>query len=440
MLDDLTAAREQMAWSLSFHILFAVFGVGLPWLLLFAEDRWIRTGDRRWYALARQWSKAFGVMFGVGAVSGIVLSVEFGLLWPTFMERYGGALSLPFTLESTAFFEEAAFLGLYLYGWDRLPARLHWWTGVPVALAGLGSTLFITTANAWMNAPAGIVESDGKVVVTKPFAPFISPAAPAQVTHMLVAALLTTGAGVAAVYAAGLLRRGRDADYRAYAKRGLLVGLSVLAVLAPVQAVVGDWATRVVEKNQPVKLAAMEGLGHTTAGAPLSFGGIYDESTGELKGALELPKMLSLMLKFDPDAVVPGLDSVAVEDRPPAGIVHLSFDLMVGIGSALIGLTAWVVWLVWRKREVAESRWLLRALVVAGPGAFVAVLTGWIVTEVGRQPWIVYGRLRTTDALTDQGGLWAFFYGTVSLYVVLATTLVVVLRAVARGGHERWLA
>ena len=438
MLDDLTAAREQMAWSLSFHILFAVFGVGLPWLLLFVEDRWIRTGDARWYALARQWSKAFGVMFGVGAVSGIVLSVEFGLLWPTFMERYGGALALPFTLESTAFFAEAAFFGLYVYGWDRLPPRVHWWTGVPVALAGLGSTLFITTANAWMNAPAGILETDGKIVITKPLAPFLSPAAPAQVTHMLVAALLTTGAGVAAIYAFSLLRR-REVD-RGYARKGLMVGLTVVAVLAPVQAVVGDWATRVVAANQPVKLAAMEGLGHTQAGAPLSVGGIYDESTGELRGALELPKMLSLLLEFDPDAVVPGLDTVSAQDRPPAAIVHLAFDTMVGIGTALLGISAWMLWSRIRGRDPARSRWFLRGVVLAGPLSFVAVLAGWIVTEVGRQPWIVYGHLRVTDALTDQGGLWIFFYGTLALYLVLATTLALVLRGIARGGHERWLA
>lgn len=435
MLDDLTAAREQMALSLSFHIVFAVFGVGLPWLLLYAEGRWLRTGDRVWYALARQWSKAFAVLFAVGAVSGIVLSVEFGLLWPTFMERYGGAIALPFTLESTAFFAEAAFLGLYLYGWDRLSPRAHWWCGVPVALAGIASTVFITTANAWMNAPVGIVEEAGRVVVTEPLAPFLSPTAPVQVTHMLVAALMATGAGVAAVYAWGLLRGRRDA----YHRRGLAVGLTLLAALAPVQVAVGDWAVRVVAANQPVKLAAMEGLGRTQAGAPLSFAGVYDESTGELRGALELPRGLSLLLQRDPDAVVVGLDSVPVADQPPVTITHLAFNVMVGIGMGLLALAAWAAWRRWRRQPLDGSRWLLRAVVAAGPLTSVAVLAGWVVTEVGRQPYVVYGRLRTADALTDRGELWQLFYGTALLYAVLAGTLVVVLRRVARAGYARWL-
>jgi cytochrome bd ubiquinol oxidase subunit I len=230
MLDNLTAAREQMAFSLSFHIIFAVFGVGLPWLMLYAERRYLRTGDEVWYLLARRWSKAFAVIFAVGAVSGTVLSFEFGLLWPTFMERYGGVFGISFTLEAFAFFLEAIFLGLYLYGWQRLPARAHWWTGVPVAVSGAASALFVTTANAWMNTPVGFVEVDGRVVSADALAPFLAPATPYQVVHMLLAAFMCTGFGVSSVYAVALLRGRRDR----YHRRGFGLGLTVAAIATPV--------------------------------------------------------------------------------------------------------------------------------------------------------------------------------------------------------------
>ncbi len=392
MLDNLTAAREQMALSLSFHIIFAVFGMGLPVLLLVAEDRWIRTGDAVWYALVRKWAKAFGVLFAIGAVSGTVLSFEFGLLWPTFMQRYGGVFGLSFTMEAFAFFLEAIFLGLYLYGWDRLRPRAHWWTGVPLAVAGTASAGFVTTANAWMNTPVGFVESDGRVISAEPLAPFLAPATPHQVVHMVVAAWMCVGFGVAAVYAVGMLRGRHDG----YHRRGLSAGLVLGTLATPLQIVVGDWATRAVAAQQPAKLAALEGLAHTGA-ASLSLGGVYD---GErLRGALELPGVLSLLLHGRTDATVLGLDVVAPADRPPVTATHLAFDLMVGLGFGLLALSAWTLGRWWRARRggpaVAASRWYLRAVVVSGPAAVAALLAGWVVTEVGRQPWIVHLRLRT---------------------------------------------
>jgi cytochrome d ubiquinol oxidase subunit I len=437
MLDNLTAAREQMAISLSFHIIFAVLGVGMPWLMLYAEARGIRTGDPIWTALARRWAKASAIIFAIGAVSGTVLSFEFGLLWPNFMATYSGAFGVSFSLEAFAFFAEAIFLGLYFYGWDRLTPRAHWWTGVPVAIGGLASAGFVTTANAWMNAPVGIVMQGGKIVAAEPFAPFASPTSGPQVTHMLLAALLCTGFAVAAVYAVGMLRGRRDA----YHRRGLASGLVMGLVAAPLQVIVGDWAVRVVAETQPVKMAAMEGLGHTMAGAPLSVGGIYDAASGQLKGALEIPKGLSLLLSYDPNAVVTGLDSVPAADRPSVAIVHLCFDLMVGIGTALVALGVWTLWYWWRHRkttmeQIGERKWYLRAVVIAGPAAMVALIAGWIVTEVGRQPWIVFHLMRTTEAVSDQPGLYVYFYAAAAIYTLLAVTLVILLRRIATGAPK----
>jgi cytochrome d ubiquinol oxidase subunit I len=425
-MDDLMAAREQMAFSLSFHIVFAVLGVGMPWLMLWAEWRGLRTGDVRWTGLARRWSKVVAVLFAIGAVSGTVLSIEFGLLWPEFMARFGSAFGVSFTLESFAFFLEAIFLALYLYGWNRLSPRAHLLCGVPVALAGVASALFVTTANAWMNGPVGLVRGpDGTLVSTEPLGPFLAPTTPPQLVHMLVAAFMCTGFAVAAVYAVAMLRDPSKKD--GYHRRGFAAGAVLGLSMAPLQAFVGDWASRVVAEVQPVKFAAMEGLEHTTDGAPFSL------------GPWEIPNLLSLLLKFDPDARIAGLDIVPPADRPPVAITHLSFQVMVGIGTALVALGVWAAWLWWSDRRagrpprLVERRWFLIAMALAGPAPFVALLAGWIVTEVGRQPWIVYQVMRTPEALTTQTGLATYFYVTVVVYLALSVALVAILRRIAAG-------
>ncbi len=434
-MDDLTAAREQMALSLGFHIVFAVLGVGMPLLMVFAEWRGLRRDDPLWTMLARRWSKAVAVLFAVGAVSGTVLSIEFGLLWPTFMERFGAALALPFTLESFAFFVEAIFLGLYLYGWDRLSPRVHLLTGIPVVLGGVASAAFVTTANAWMNGPVGLVtDPAGQLVAAEPLGPFLAPTAAPQLVHMVLAAFLCTGFAVAAVYAVAILRDPARND--GYHRRGLAAGAALGFVTAPLQVLVGDWATRAVAESQPAKFAAMEGLAHTTDGAPFTIGGGFDEHTGELVGAIEVPRLLSLLLKFDPSARIVGLDAVPPADRPPVTITHLAFDVMVGIGTALVLLALWGAWLA-RRRAVFDNRWFLRALAVAGPLPFVALIAGWIVTEVGRQPWIVYQVMRVPEALTPRTGLATYFYVTAGVYVVLSVALVAILRRVAAAPSAR---
>ncbi|MCK9897290.1 cytochrome ubiquinol oxidase subunit I [Frankia sp. AgB32] len=432
-------ARGQTAFSLAFHICFAVFGVGLPWLLLYTEGRWIRTGDPVWLALTRKWSRAFAVLFAVGAVSGTVLSFEFGLLWPAFMARYGGVLGLSFTLEGFAFFAEAIFLGMYLYGWRRLSPRAHWLTLWPIAIAGTLSTLFIITANAWMNVPGHVREVGGKVVSAEPLAPFLSPAAPVQVVHMLLAALMCTGGVVAGIYAVGLLRGRRD-DYH---HRGLRVGLTVVLACAPLQLVSGDLAARVVGARQPLKLAAMEGLFRTRSSAPLSIGGFYDEASGTVRYGIELPKLLSLLEGFHTDHRITGLDAAPPADRPNALLVHSAFTVMVGLGTALIALAALVAIVMFRRRRRGQrpllptGRLWLWAAVATGPASMLAMLAGWEVTEGGRQPWIVYGRMRVADAVTAGGpGIGWTFAGTVTLYLGLATALVLILRRMATGGPD----
>ena len=424
MLDDLTAAREQMAFSLSFHIIFAVLGVGMPWLMLWAEWRGLRTGDTHWTALARRWSKAVAVLFAVGAVSGTVLSVEFGLLWPEFMARFGSAFGISFTLESFAFFLEAIFLALYLYGWDRLSPRAHLLCGVPVAVSGVASAGFVTTANAWMNGPVGLVRGpDGELISTEPLGPFLAPTTGPQVTHMVLAAFLCTGLAVAAVYATAMLRDPAKRD--GYHRRGFAAGAVMGLSLAVPQALVGDWATRAVAEYQPAKFAAMEGVEHTEDGVPFSL------------GPWEIPNLLSLLLKFDPDARISGLDVVPAADRPPVAITHLSFQVMISIGVGLIGLAAYAAWAWYRDRRrgahPADRRGLLLAMALAGPAPFVALIAGWIVTEVGRQPWIVYRVMRTPEALTSQTGLATYLYVTIAVYLALAVALVAILRRIAAG-------
>jgi cytochrome d ubiquinol oxidase subunit I len=426
-MSDLLAARWQMAVTLGFHIVLACLGVGMPVLLLAAEGLAIRKKDAVWRALARRWSKAFAVLFAVGAVSGTVLSFELGLLWPVLMGRFGAVIGLPFTLEAFAFFLEAIFAGIYLYGWDRLSPRAHWWSGVPIAISGAASAWFVVTVNAWMNSPTGIREADGRLVEVDPLAPFTGPAANAQAVHMLLAAYIVTGFTVAAVYAVPLLR-GKGTLYH---RRALGLALALGAGLAPVQMLAGDWAAKVVARTQPVKLAAMEGQFRTEARAPLRIGGLPDETTGETRFALEIPGALSWLVHGDADAVVAGLDSVPPAHRPPVAPVHLSFQVMVAGGSALALLAVWAAVRAWRRRGLATSPTFLRAVVLSGPVSVAALLAGWLVTEIGRQPWTVQGLLLTRDAASTLEGVAWLLAASVALYLVLLAGMWAALRHLA---------
>ncbi|MDQ3885444.1 MAG: cytochrome ubiquinol oxidase subunit I [Actinomycetota bacterium] len=423
---DLRAARMQMALSLGWHIVVACLGVGMPAIMLIAEWRGERTGDPAYRLLARRWARAMGVLFAVGAVSGTILSFEMGILWPGLMGIYGEVIGLPFSLEGIAFFIEAIFLGIYLYAWDRLPPRQHILAGIPIVIAGVASAFFVVTANAWMNQPTGFDQEGGRLVAVEPWAAMFNPATPPQTVHMILAAFMVAGFGMASIYAVAMLRGRQDR----YHRLGFLIPFTVAAVITPVQIGVGDWAAHFVANNQPVKLAAMEGIFDTQRGAPLHLGGIVIED--EMHYALEIPSGLSLLAHFDPNAEIMGLNEVPPGDRPPVNVTHLAFQTMVAIGFALLAWVAWaaVTWL--RRRDLPRSRWFLRAGAVSGVAAVVALEAGWVTTEVGRQPWVVYGIQRTADAVNPAPGLVYGFALVAAVYVILTIGTVYVLRQLSR--------
>ena len=420
---NLGAARAQMGLSLGWHIVFACLGVGFPALILIAEWRGIH-GDADAMRLARTWAKVAGVLFAVGAVSGTILSFEMGLLWPRLMGEFGAVFGLPFALEGFAFFIEAIFLGIYLHAWDRLSPMRHLASGIPVAVAGVASAFFVVTANSWMNDPQGFTMVNGRVTDPQPLVAMFNKATPVETIHMILAAFMVTGFLVASVYAAARLRGRSDRYHRV----GLILPLIVATVITPAQIVVGDIAAREVADNQPIKLAAMEGIGATEVGAGEHIGGIFID--GQLQFAIVLPHVLAFLAKGDPNATVAGLDSVPAADRPEAvTLIHLSFDTMVGIGFLLLGLGIWMLIRWIRRRGPPTSRWFLRAALVAGPGAVVAMECGWITTEVGRQPWIVYNVMRTSDAVNPAPGL---YWGLVVLLIVYSALTAVTLFVLRR--------
>jgi cytochrome d ubiquinol oxidase subunit I len=422
---DLYHARMQMAVSLGWHIIIACFGVGFPAIVLFVEWRGGRRNDADLLALAHTWAKAMGVLFATGAVSGTILSFEMGMLWPGLMDRFGEVYGFPFTLEGFAFFIEAIFVGVYLYGWNRMSRRAHLLAGLPMVASGAAGAFFVVAANSWMNTPTGFQLQDGRVVNAEPWVAMFNPLTWPQAVHMILAAIMVTGFSVAAVYAVGMLRGRRDR----YHRMGLLVPLTVAAIAAPIQIGVGDWIANSVADHQPVKLAALEAHYETGTGVPLSVGGIYLDN--ELKYAIKIPYGLSLLVTHDPNGEVIGLDSVSEDDRPPVNIVHLSYDAMVGLGSALLLLALWFGFVWWRRRDIPKTKWFLRAVAVSGVGAIVAMEAGWIATEVGRQPWTVYGILRTEDAVSTASGLWLGFYLVLAVYIVLTGFTIYVLRRLA---------
>jgi cytochrome d ubiquinol oxidase subunit I len=423
-ISNLYAARQQMALSLGWHIVIASLGVGFPPIILLAEWRSLRHGDNVYRELARRWTRALAVLFAVGAVSGTILSFELGILWPGMMGRFGAVIGLPFAIEAIAFFLEAIFLGLYLYGWDRMRPRTHFAVGVPIAIAGAASAWFVVSANAWMNQPRGFRLAGDAVVDIDPWRAMFNPATWPQTTHMLIAAGMCSGFAIASVHAFGWLRGRRD---RA-ASIAVAIPFAVAASLAPVQVAVGDWAARFIADRQPVKLAAAEAAFHTEAHAPIHLGGV--PIGGQLKYAVEIPNGLSLLLHGRADATVAGLDQVPARDRPPVAVVHLAFDTMVVIALALVALALWGGVAALRRRSLPQSRWFYRAVVAAGPAAFVALECGWIVTEVGRQPWIVYRVLRVADAVSTAPYLPLGYFALLAVYTFLTAGTVAVLRKV----------
>jgi cytochrome bd ubiquinol oxidase subunit I len=400
MDDYLLQARQMQALSFAVHIPLVCFGMAFPAMVLFCEWRYLRTGDMLFRALARRWSKVMLALFAVGVVTGTILSFELGLLWPEFMARFADVFGLGFTLEGFSFFAEAIFIAIYVYGWDRLPPLLHFLSGVPVAIAGVTGSLFVISVNGWMNHPGGFELLEGRAVDVHPWsALFGNPYFWHEFVHMYFAGYIVAGFLVATPYAWGFLR-GRWGRYQ---RTGLTVALSAAAVAAPLQVIIGDWAARDVAQMQPVKLAALEGLGQTTRGAPVHLLGWYN---GHRVGyGIEIPRLLSLLAFHNPNATVAGLNTVPADNRPPINVVRFAFQTMVGIGTLLALLGLLYLYVRLRHRRLPRSRWFYRAVVAAGPLSVVALIAGWITTEVGRQPWIVHGIMRTSEAITGAAGI-----------------------------------
>jgi cytochrome d ubiquinol oxidase subunit I len=422
-MSDLLAARFQMGMSLAFHIVFAGVGIAMPVLMVVAEWRWHRTRDPVYLDLAKRWARGTAILFAVGAVSGTVLSFELGLLWPGFMRFAGSIIGMPFSLEGFAFFTEAIFLGVYLYGWERVSPRAHRFAGVMVAVSGALSGVFVVIANAWMNAPTGFDLVNGQAVNVRPLAAMANAATLPQVIHMTLAAYAATGFAVAGIHA-WLMLRGRSAAFHRHALRiALLVGAPA-AILQPFS---GHYAAAHVARHQPAKLAAMEALFETRAGAPITLGGWPDMEARRTRFGIEVPYVLSLLAFDDPRATVPGLETVPRADWPNVPLVHWSFQLMVGLGTYMAFVGAWGMWLVRKRSELFARRRFLAVVAIATPMGFLATEGGWMVTELGRQPWVIYGVMRTADAVTPMPGQ-MFRTGVFALiYVFLAVVVTVLL-------------
>ncbi|MBP2328695.1 cytochrome d ubiquinol oxidase subunit I [Kibdelosporangium banguiense] len=433
VVDPVPWARGQMAFTLACHIILVPLGVSWTFLTLIANYRALRHNDRDALSLAQRWSKYMAVTFAVGAVTGTVLSFEFGLLWPRFMRQWGEVFGVPFAFEGLFFFTEAIFIAIYIFGWRRLRPWAHFWTGVPIVLAGLFGSVSVVSANAWMNAPSGFtLDSAGRVVKVDPIQAIFNESMPLQAAHMVIAAYLVGGFLIASVYATALLRGRLDH----YHRMGFVIAFTVAAVMTPIQMGVGDSLARWVYNNQPVKFAAIELVPETSSDVPEILLGRLNED-GTVSGGIKIKGLASWL--SDPSTgtatVVQGLDSVPADERPTirqVNIVHLAWDVMVGFGALLFLLSVWYAgsWIV--RRRMPRSRWFLRAAACSGVIAVIAMEAGWVVTEVGRQPWIVYEHMKVADAATSNTGVWATFIAVIILYIAIGITTILVLRGMSR--------
>ena len=423
----LAQAREMQALSFAVHIVLVCFGISFPLMVMLVEFLYLRTGDELYRTLARRWSKVMVALFAVGVITGTILSFEMGLLWPGFTAAFGSVFGLGFAIEGFSFFLEAIFIGIYVYGWDRLSPRLHFASGIPVALAGFTGSLMVISVNAWMQHPGGFQLRGGRVVDVHPFtALFANSFLWHELVHMYLAGYIVAGFLVASVYAYGRLR-GR---WGRYERTALAIPLTIATLASPVQVLVGDWAARTIARLQPIKLAAIEGLAKTTRGASEHLLGWY--TGGQVKYGIGIPHLLSLLAFHSWNARVVGLDTVPANQRPPVNIVRFSFQTMVAVGLLMAALGVWFLVVRVRQGRLPSSTWFYRAVVIAGPASVLALWAGWVTTEVGRQPWVVYRVMRTAQAVTGAGGL-PVGYATLALtYVGVAAAVAWILRRLAR--------
>lgn len=419
-MDDFLAARSQMALSLGFHIIYACIGMVMPFFMAVSHYKWLKTNNEVYKHITKAWSKGVAIFFATGAVSGTMLSFELGLLWPSFMEHAGPIFGMPFSLEGTAFFIEAIALGFFLYGWNKLNRWFHWFTGIVVGISGLASGILVVAANAWMNSPAGFDFVDGAYLHIDPIQAMFNDAWFTQALHMCLAAFTATGFAVAGVHALMILRKqNQEFHYKAFK-----IAVTFATIGALLQPISGDISAKDVAQRQPAKLAAMEALYHTQTPAPLLVGGIVDEKQKKVSYAIEIPGALSFLAHGDFNATVKGLDQIREDEHPPVAVTHYAFQIMVGIGGVLVLISVLYLLLLLRKKPILNRTWMLKLFVFAIPLGYIALEAGWVVTEVGRQPWIIYGIMRTKDAVTPMPGIaWSFYlfsaiYASLSIIVI----------------------
>ncbi len=423
----LLEARQMQALSFAVHIPLVCFGIAFPAMVLFCEWLYLRSGDELYRTLARRWTRIMAALFAVGVITGTILSFEMGLLWPNFTATFGSVFGLGFAIEGFSFFMEAIFIGIYIYGWNRLSPRAHFWSGVPIVIAGITGSLMVIAVNAWMNHPGGFRMVGHKAVDVHPLkALFANGFLWPELTHMYIAGYIVCGFLVAGAYAIGKLR----GKWGRYERTALAIPLTIAALASPVQVLVGDWAARDVAVQQPVKLAAFEGLAHTTKGASEHILGWYEDE--KVKYGIGIPKLLSFLAFHNPEATVQGLDTVPEDRRPPINVVRFAFQAMVGIGTLLALLGVWLLGVRVGRKRLPESPWFYRAVALAGPASLVALIAGWVTTEVGRQPWVVYHVMLTSEAVTGAGGIVVGYTALALVYLGVAGGVVWILRRLAR--------
>lgn len=413
-MENLDAARLQMAFTLIFHIVFACIGMVMPFFMIVAHKKWLNTRNPIYLTLTKSWQKGVAIFFVTGAVSGTALSFELGLLWPEFMKYAGPIIGMPFSLEGAAFFVEAVALGFYLYGWKKLPEKFHWFTGVIVGIAGVSSGILVVSANGWMNAPSGFDYVNGAFLNIDPIKALLNPAWFTQALHMTLAAFTATGFAVAGIHAYQFYKNKHPELH----KKAFKIAITFGAIAALLQPISGDLSAKDIAKRQPVKLAAMEAHYNTEKGAPLYIGGIVNNETQEVNYKIKIPNALSFLAFGDFNAEVKGLNDFPEDERPNVAMVHYAFQIMVGLGTLLLlaGLFFFIS-LKKKKWRLNKRYWIL--FIILAPTGFIALEAGWIVTEVGRQPWIIHNIMKTKDAVTPMPGMVYSFY----LYVIVYTVL-----------------
>ncbi len=418
-MENLDAARLQMAFTLIFHIVFACIGMVMPFFMVVSHKKWLNTGNPVYLKLTKAWQKGVAIFFVTGAVSGTALSFELGLLWPGFMEHAGPIIGMPFSLEGAAFFVEAIALGFYLYGWGKISPKFHWFTGVIVGVAGVASGILVVSANGWMNAPSGFDYIDGQFLNIDPIKAFLNPAWFTQALHMVLAAFTATGFAVAGIHAYQIIKN-KQKDLH---KKAFKIAITFGAIAAILQPISGDLSAKDVAERQPVKLAAMEAHYKTSKGAPLYIGGIVDQEKKEVNYKIAIPKALSFLAFGDFNAEVKGLNDFPEDEIPNVAIVHYAFQTMVGLGTILLLAGLFFFFSNYKKKKWLTKKIFWKVFVFLTPLGFIALEAGWIVTEVGRQPWIIHKIMRTKDAVTPVPGIVYSFYLYLILYSMLTITV-----------------